>query len=154
MAVAETGDPDFITHSIPKGVFKVEGNNGLTEIARDASELLTYTAAMDDEARTILSTTYVPYAMGAFLAAYLYAVAVSVDGLEPKELPSIDTLRRIAALVLETMRELGQTAGDTFDMADALSLFVGRCINPEDRAIACEVASERASLIFNSIDGC
>jgi len=155
MAVARTGDPDYMEHSIEKGVFSVQCNSATyKEIVRDASVQWNYSASIDDPARSVQADAFCPYDVGAFFAAALYAIADGIDTENaPEQAPSHEALRTVARALFESMGDLGQTLTPDFELWDMFGLMVEN-LGPEHADAACSVLEERYAMYYDQVAGC
>jgi Fungalysin metallopeptidase (M36) len=148
-AVARTGDPDFMSHSIPKGVYVVACNGFSREIVRDASVSWAYSNAMDLAARTSDNLSYCPYGLGEFWESLLYEMATEIDSDT-----QIQGTQKVAGWLLGAIVELGQTVQADFEIWHLLSLLIKQIENPSDREAACFVVEKRCAVYFAEVDGC
>lgn len=155
MAVALTRDPDFIAHSIPKGTYGIQCNSDITiEIVRDASQVLTYTKDMDKAARGSKPADFCPYQIGEFWSSLLYAIALDLDGVENRKIPSAESLAKVAHWLLLAQEDLGQNLNSDFELYDIISILVSKINVSSERDIACSVIQQRYALYFSGVKGC
>ncbi len=157
MAVASTGDPDFIEHSIQKGLFGDLCNSSVMEhdIVREADFVLAYSSSMERAAREKPMMDYCPYNIARFWTSMLYGIAVAIDD-EQSEIPSEQARYRVAKWMLHAIDDLGKSLLHDFEIWDLLSLFVTRISSPKDRDAACSIIEERYNYdqYFTYIEGC
>lgn len=158
MAAARTGDPDFMSHTSPKGVFGIQCNSeGWVELVRDASVITYYNAGIDAEARNMAVDEFCPYDIGVFFASTMYGLARQLEGYEHNDyyaVPSREAQERVAVWLYGTMDELGQTLALDFELWDLFSLMVARAASEEDRAELCDTLSARFYMYYPAVEGC
>jgi hypothetical protein len=157
MAVARTGDPDFMSHTVPKGVFAVQCNSSSwKEIVRDASIPWNYTVGFDTAARTIAPGVFCPYDIGAFVSALMWSTAASMDDgyAGQGDVPSTESRSRTARWMLDALDALGQSLQDDFELYDFFSLLVSAIDDPEGREAFCGLLEERYAMYFPEVQGC
>lgn len=152
-AIARTGDPDYIEHSIPKGLFVDYRGN---DVVRDASVPLTYTASLDREARQNSTQYFDPYGIGAFVASLMYSLATSLETTEETTeiAPTREARFRVATWFLRALGDLGQTLTLDFDLPDFFTLFYGQIDSPTARADFCDILFDQYDLYYQEVRGC
>ncbi len=157
MAIARTGDPRFIRHSIPFGLMGSLCNGTLKDVVRDASKQYSFTWARDNSARTLAPHDFCPYEIGAFFASLLYEIAGAVDE-PPSQSPSSEALRKVAVWLLDSLDELGTQLPPNFEIWHLLSLFVLQIESQSDRDTACELIDKyditQDELLYIHVAGC
>jgi hypothetical protein len=156
MAVARTGDPNFMSHSTSQDTLITSCNDPdePKPIERDASRIILYSDEIDAPPRDLPFEEFCPYDIGSFWASLLYAIAVEVDS-DNGEIPSEEARYKVAAWLMEALIELGDgKLEEDFEIWQLISLFVARINSTEDRADACSVIEDRYSLYFSQVEGC
>lgn len=157
MAVARTGDPDYMEHSIRPGIFGIECNGSMVyEIVRDASDHLHYQQSWDYAARHVEPEAFCPYDVGAFFASLMYAVAERIDGgaSEGGAVPSRQARIRVSRWLLGALEDLGVEMRPDFELWDLIGLFVLGIEGSGDREKACLVIEERYEMYSALVQGC
>jgi hypothetical protein len=157
MAVARTGDPDFMEHSVAYNTFKTESCSGLQgiELVRNASDLIVYTSELEFEAlnRDYMEFVACRYEIGAFWSAMMYEIARKLDS-SGASIPDKQFRALVAKWLLGSLLDLSKTIEHDFDIVDAVNLFVARIKGPSDRKTACSVIEKRFSYRFSEVEGC
>jgi hypothetical protein len=158
IAVARTGDPDFMSHTSPKGVFGIQCNSaGWVELVRDAAIVYHYNVGIDTEARTVPIDEFCPYDIGSFVASTMYGVARQLDGYDHADydaVPSREAQERVAAWFYRAMEELGQTMALDFELWDLFGLMAALAPSEADRVEYCDTLSERYYIYYAAVEGC
>lgn len=155
MAVAFTGDPNFMRHSIAEGLYGAECNQSgvATDIVRDASVNIDYTRQMDRAARNIDKNDFCPYDIGSFWASLLYEIAKEID-TQGNEYVSEAAIQKVAYWLAGTMGALGDRLESDFELYDALSLFISQILDTTDVDDACTVINRRYNMYYSEVKGC
>ncbi|MCP4599971.1 MAG: hypothetical protein GY847_05435 [Proteobacteria bacterium] len=159
MAVARTGDPDFIAHSIPSNLFFSECNwpGRVRDLARDASDTgnWNYAVSIDQPARNLSTYDFCPYDVGSFWTVLMYEIAGTIN-LEKTAKPSDKSLKKVARWLMEALQNLGDQLEQDFEIWDLLSLFVMRINSQADREAACDVIEQRYQYnsYYTQVSGC
>ncbi len=155
-AVARTGDPNFMSHSMSSEILFTTCNDPdePKPIERDASRTILYGEEIDTPARDMDFEDFCPYDIGSFWASMLYAIAVEIDN-DTGDIPSEEARYKVATWLLEALVELGDgELEEDFEIWQLVTLFVARINSDEDRAEACSVIESRYSLYFSFVEGC
>jgi hypothetical protein len=147
MAVALTGDPDYMTHSLDDSF----GSAG----ARDASELIIYKRLFDINAINQEGWGFDPYQIGAFISSLFYGIEQNIDGIAngSANIPAFTTRRTVAVAVYKSIKELGETNLKYFDIWDFLNIYLKNSM-PEHVDNICEELNLRYAIHMNNIKGC
>lgn len=141
-AIALTGDPDFMRHSI---------DNVL--VTRDARQTIKYTSSFE----TYIGDTFRfdAYQIGAFVSAAIYDMERRTDGIASNEdeIPSIETRRSWAIAVYNTLFNIGERGPELFELPDFFNA-LNEQLNETELQIACEVLLQRYAMHYNEIVGC
>jgi hypothetical protein len=158
MAAARTGDPDFMSHTAPKGVFGVQCNSdGWVELVRDVAIAYYYNLGYDAEARSTDPAEYCPYDIGLVFASTMYGLARALEGLPNADYDAVPTraaTERVARWLYAAMADLGQTLTNDFELWDMFSLIVAHAETEQERQIACELIEDRYATYFAQVEGC
>ena len=160
LAVVRTEDPDYMSHSIPAGLYVTPDCNSSAsmELTRDIAnpDVRNYTGVMDYVARATSPADYCPYEIGLVVAAMLYEIAGHIDGLQTSQAPSRKTMLRVGKWWLNALEKLGDDIGrtTTFELWDLFSLFIAEMSNNADKNTACDVFDERYSVYVSEVEGC
>jgi hypothetical protein len=158
MAAVRTGDPDFMSHTTPKGIYGIQCNSETwKELVRDVANSVNYLPAFDTTARATDPAEFCPYDVGLFFASTLYGFARALEGMSHYDyysVPSIETQERVARWLYGAMTELGQTLPLDFELWDMFGLLVARVETEADREVVCDVLALRYSLYFEEVEGC
>jgi hypothetical protein len=157
MAVARTGDPDYIAHSVPKGVFVAQCNDsGWKEIVRDASLSISYSYAFDSAARSVPSDRFCPYDIGSFVSSLMYALAASIDDSSAGQgaIPAPEARLQVAGYALEALDLLGQSLSNDFELYDFFSFFASVIDTDSHLDTFCGLLGQRYSMWFSEVSGC
>ena len=158
MAVIRTEDSNYMSHTVPEGLFVTPECNATTnmELSRDVSDpdFHKYNPMMDFVARHSDPHEYCPYEIGLFLASMLYEISSAIDGSDGP--PSKKTLLKVGKLWLKALKDLGisMIGRKHFEIWEVLSSFVKRIEVVEWRNVACEIIEEHYSDYFDEIEGC
>lgn len=157
MAVARTGDPDFMEHSVAYNTFQTESCSGLQgiELVRNASDLIIYTSSLDFNALQSGRTDFIGcrYEIGAFWSAMMYEIARNLDS-SGANIPGKQFRDLVARWLLGSLVDLSKNIEHDFDIVDAVNFFVARIKGPSDRKTACSVIEKRFSYRFSEVEGC
>jgi hypothetical protein len=158
-AAARTGDPDFMSHTTPKGIFAIQCNSevGWSELVRDVSMIYNYHLGMDGSAREVATDEFCPYDIGLFFASTMYGIARAIEGSAHNDfyaVPSRESQERVARWLYGAMTDLGQSLEIDFELWDMFGLLVGRIESEEDRATVCDVLLSRYFMHFSEVEGC
>jgi hypothetical protein len=156
-AVARLGDPDFMSHSIAAGVYVSSCNGGpYTEIVRDASAPVPYTAAFDLAARNRPPAEFCPYDIGMFVSGAVYAAELRSEGLPEGEgaAPSAETQTVFDGALLRALDRLGQSLPPDFELYDLFELFVEELPAGGARDALCTALEEQYAMYYSEITGC
>lgn len=157
MAVVLTGDPTFMSHTVPKGVFVIQCNTpAWKEIVRDASIELHYTPSHDTSARNIHPSDFCPYDIGSFVSSLMYALSISVDDAYggQGDRPSRDARYSVARWIVSSMDALGGALSADFELWDFFSLLVSSISDPGDRESLCHLLEQRYAMYASEVKGC
>ncbi len=156
MAVARTGDPDYMEHSIEKNVYVVQCNTAIREIVRDASVPWNYSPAIDSAARLQPTDDFCPYDVGAFFASLLYSLAQDIDqvGPGPDDIPSDEARAEVARALLGALDDLGQSLRTDFELYDMFSLLTARLSTQAQRDGFCALLELRYAMYYDLVEGC
>ncbi len=158
MAAVRTGDPHYMSHTIPEGYFEVSRCNGSPsmELSRDISnpERPDYTRMMDLWARRTDPSNFCPYEIGLMWAAMLYEIADALDSSD-QDRPKREALLKVAGWLLEAIEALGPhlSGQDTFEIWEIMSIFVSK-VDASDRETVCDIIENRYAMHFDEVDGC
>ncbi|MCP4197082.1 MAG: hypothetical protein GY762_08010 [Proteobacteria bacterium] len=156
MAVARTGDSNFMRHSTAQDTLTTTCNDPdePKPVERDASRVILYSDDIDTAARDLSIEEVCPYDVGSFWASLLYGIAIEID-TENEASPSDEARYKVAIWLMEALVELGnETLEDDFEIWQLVSLFVSRINSAADRAAACLVIEDRYSIYFSEVEGC
>jgi hypothetical protein len=156
MAVARTGDANFMRHSTSQDTLITTCNDpdAPKPVERDASRVILYSDAIAAPARDLPFEEFCPYDIGSFWASLLYGIAGEIDPLNASH-PSDEARYKVATWLMEALVDLGnETLEDDFEIWQLLSLFVLRINSTADRAAACLVIEDRYSIYFSQVEGC
>ncbi len=153
VAVARTGDPDFISHSIPKGLF-VDFRG--SDVVRDASMPLNYTAYLDQEARQTPPQSFDPYGIGAFVSALMYSFENRIDTSEitTNNIPSLEARVHVGTWFVQALDDMGENLTADFELYDFFSFFLTRIDSQTARTDFCDLLFDRYSLYYEEVRGC
>jgi hypothetical protein len=141
-AVALTGDPDFMSHSISD------------DWSRDASRSIYYNAIWDVEIQNAQPKYFDPYHIGEFLSAFFYETTRLMDGAAPGELISEASRREMARLMLAALEAFGSQKSSAPDrISDYLSFLVAHMTDAQT-AVACGVLLERYTIHYERVTPC
>jgi len=158
MAASRTGDPDFMSHTSPKGIFGIQCNSASwIELIRDVSIVYYYSSMVDNAARTVPVEDFCPYDVGLFFASTMYGVARAIDGHLHNELeytPTRDSQERVARWLYATMGGLGKSLPIDFELWDVFGEMAAQAATDEERSLLCGVLSQRYALYFDQVEGC
>ena len=156
MAVARTGDPDYMEHSIEKDIYVVQCNTALREIVRDASVPWNYSLAIDSAARLQPADEFCPYDVGAFFASLLYSLAADIDqaGPGPGDIPSDEARLEVARALFGALDDLGQSLRTDFELYDMFSLLNVRLSTQAKREAFCALLELRYAMYYDMVEGC
>jgi hypothetical protein len=158
-AVARTLDPDYLAHSVPKGLYVIECNypGVYSELVRDASVPKNYTDLLDTPARDMETFEFCPYDIGSFFESLLYEIAGKIDQ-DSQGPPSRKSLTTVARWLLGALEDLGNriSSGNQqpFEIWELISNFVMRIGSKEERDAACSVIQTRYEMYFDEVEGC
>ncbi|MCP4598996.1 MAG: hypothetical protein GY847_00375 [Proteobacteria bacterium] len=157
MAIARTGDPRFIRHSIPFELMGSLCNGTLKDVVRDASIQNSFTWANDNAARSLAPLGFCPYEIGSFFASLLYEIAGTI-GEPSSEKPSDEALKKVASWLLDSLADLGAQLPQDFEIWHLLSLFVLQIDSQVDRDTVCELIDKydvtQDDLLYIHVEGC
>lgn len=159
-AAVSMGDPAYISHSVPEGLFETSLCNATRnmELSRDISnpQNRNYNQAMDRIPRSsfVSALDYCPYEIGLFFAALLYEIAGELSGTPFA--PSRSAQMKVARWLRDSLIALGtqMPSRTTFELWELFSLIVQQANDPHDRATVCAVLEQRYSLYFSEVQGC
>jgi hypothetical protein len=162
LAVVRTQDPDYMSHSVPAGLFVTPECNAsrFMELTRDISDpdstYRNYSAVMDLLARNANSSNYCPYEIGLFVAAMLYEISEEIDHSEAEDDPSKKTLIRVGKWWLNALEALGGQLRDRsdFELWELFSLFVAEIYQSSEKAAACNIIRTRYAFYIDEVEGC
>ncbi len=156
MAVARTGDPDYMEHSIEKEVYVVQCNTAIREIVRDASEEWYYSPAIDSAARLQPAADFCPYDVGAFFASLLYSLARDIDdaGPGPDDIPSVEARLEVATTLFGALDDLGLSLKTDFELYDMFSLLIARLSTQAKKDAFCALLESRYAMHYDLVEGC
>jgi hypothetical protein len=156
-AVARLGDPDFMSHSISKGVYVTSCNGGgFTDIVRDASVPVQYTVAIDSAANDQPPDEFCPYDIGRFFSSAVYAAELRFEGAAGEEgaLPSAATRSAFSGALLRALDRLGQSLPPYFELYDLFGLFLEELPDSAAREAMCAALEELYAIHYSDITGC
>ena len=156
MAVARTGDSNFMSHSTSEDSLFTTCNDPTVPkpLDRDASRIIVYSEEMDTPARALPFEDFCPYDIGSFWASLMYGIAGEIDP-EGGDVPSEESRIKVATWLMETLSALGDGAMDEdFELWQVLTLFVSRINSASEKDTACSVIEERYNLYFANVEGC
>ncbi len=144
MAVAYTGDPDYMTHSIDD-----------ISITRDASKIIIYNYYYDLNAENNQGLFFDPYEIGAFVSSIFYALEQKIDKIDAgsKTIPKEQTRYNVAADVYKTIKNMGDTNTADFVLDDFLNLFT-QTVTPQYKTYFCDILRDRYAINFVRITSC
>ena len=155
MAFALTADPDYMEHSIEKGIYVVQCNSAsYSEIVRDVSSVINYDSAIDNGARGSTTDEFCPYDVGAFFASLLYAIALEIDSEGAGETPSDETRMYMARTLMASLVDLGASLRSDFEITDIIDIFVSNLDSESDRLDACTVIESRYAMYYSEVGQC
>lgn len=154
-AVAKTGDPDYISHSIPKLTYAnyCSDPTELLDVVRDASVITPYETIYDTAARNTVNLEFCPYDIGRFWASLLYEIARSLDNTDDTR-PRAENLQQVASWLLEALIDLSEQVDSNFELWDILSLLVAQVETQTDRDTVCSAIENMYSMYYSSVSGC
>ncbi|MBN2803738.1 MAG: hypothetical protein JXR91_11635 [Deltaproteobacteria bacterium] len=146
MAVANTGDPDYMTHSLAD-----------TSGARDASDLILYKKSFDMNAMFNTGIYFDPYEIGSFVSSIFYGLEMKIDNINEgsNQVPSKNTREIVAGEVYKTIVALGKTNPVYFKISAFFNLFIDT-VNPQYKTYFCNILRERydEDKFDTEIEGC
>jgi hypothetical protein len=147
MAVALTGDPDFMAHSIDK--------NGPYKIVRDARDEIYYTQQMDFNAQTGNPGEFDPYEIASFVSALFYYTECLIDGIVVSgiKIPSKKTRHSVAHVQFLTLEKLGKSISVNFELWDFFNIYINTA-EPEIKNNFCKALKQRYAIHYDRIKGC
>jgi hypothetical protein len=158
IAAARTGDPDFMSHTAPQGIFGIQCNSDKwAEMVRNVAAIHPYDAEIDAEARAMAVDEFCPYDVGLFFASTMYGLARALDGHVHNDyhaVPTREAQERVARWLYATMDGLGQTLALDFELWDLFGLMVELADSGEERALLCETLAARYFMHYSAVEGC
>lgn len=158
-SVARTRDPDYLSQSVPKGLYVIECNYSGTyiELVRDASVPRNYTELIDEPARSMGMYEFCPYDIGAFFASLLYEIAGEIEQND-QGAPSGESLVTVARWLLGALEEVGADISSgiqqEFEIWQVISYIVARIDAQDQREAACAIIQHRYEMYFDRVEGC
>jgi len=156
-AVARLGDPDFMSHSIEKGVYSFQCNSAVwKEIVRDASVPMNYAGSYDTAAASTPISQFCPYDIGAFFSAAVYAAELRSEGAPEGEgaIPSAEARSAFSRALLRALDRLGLALSANFELYDLFDLLLEELPDDASRAAMCSVLEELYAIHYAEITGC